>query len=326
MHTLYPMKFYPIFKEKVWGGVALKSLLGKDFKPLPNCGESWELSGLSGNVSVVRNGFLEGNQLDELIEIYMEELVGDNVFTTYGKSFPLLFKFIDTSDDLSIQVHPDDQMAFEKHQSLGKPEMWYVLDADPGARLILGFKKDVTPEIFRKHLENKSLKEILKSYKVKKGDFFYIPPGQIHAIGKGIRLCEVQQASDITYRVYDWDRPDTDGNPRKLHIEEGLKAIDYAARDNKVKYEIRRNEPVLLKKSPKFTVRALSFDRELSLDYVFVDSFVVYMCLEGAFTIQHQNGSENVIAGETVLIPADRNNIRLIPEKNSFLLETYISH
>lgn len=325
MHTLYPMKCNPILKEKVWGGRALKGLLGKAYEPLSNCGESWEISGMPGNASVVRNGFLKGNELPELIEVYMGELVGEQVFATHGTSFPLLFKFIDTADDLSVQVHPDDRMAFERHHSPGKEEMWYVLDADPGAELILGFKEDVSPEVFRKHLKDKTLKKLLRSYNVRRGDVFYIPTGQMHAIGKGIRLCEIQQASDITYRVYDWDRPGLDGKPRKLHIEEAMQATDFTAKENKVEYEMTENEPVVLKKSSKFTTRALSFDRPLSQEYVFVDSFVVYMCLQGSFVIKHQGEPERVRAGETVLIPAEINNLSLIPEEKSLLLETYVT-
>ncbi len=325
MRTLYPLKFSPILKEKVWGGIELKRLLGKEIEHLPNCGESWELSGIPGSESTVRNGFLAGNRLTELIEVYMGDLVGDHVFEKHGTSFPLLFKFIDTADDLSIQVHPDDRMAFEKHQSQGKAELWYVLDADPGAELILGLQEDSSPEEFRRQLENKTLRSLLKSYKVQKGDVFYIPTGQVHAIGRGIRLCEIQQASDITYRVYDWDRPGIDGKPRKLHIEEGLQAIDYAARDNKVEYQMQYNEPVELIKAPKFTIRALSFDKELKQDYLFVDSFVVYMCLEGSFVITYQGGYETVKAGETVLIPAEINNIGLRPDVKSLVLETYVT-
>ena len=325
MHTLYPMKFTPIFKEKVWGGEQLKHLLGKNFEPLPNCGESWEISGMPGNESVVSSGFLEGNELPELIEVYMGDLAGEQVFANFGVTFPLLFKFLDTADDLSIQVHPDDAMALERHHGQGKAEMWYVLDADPGAEIYLGLQEDISPETFRKKLESSSLKDLLRVYQVIPGDVFYIPPGQVHAIGKGIRLCEIQQASDITYRVYDWDRPGIDGNPRKLHVEEAMEAIDFSARENKVDYKVTDNLPVELVNTPKFTTRLLSFDKPLQQEYVFVDSFVVYICLKGSFTISYAGGSVKVHLGESVLIPAEINNIGLDPDGACLLLETYIS-
>lgn len=324
MHTLYPMKFTPILKETVWGGKKLKKLLGKDFDPLPNCGESWEISGMPGHVSVVNNGFLEGNELPELIEVYMGELAGEQVFDRFGTTFPLLVKFLDTSDDLSIQVHPGDSMALERHQSRGKAEMWYVVDAEPGAEIMLGFRDDVTPGLFREKLFDKSLQDLLQAYTVRPGDVFYIPPGQIHAIGKGVTLCEIQQASDITYRVYDWDRPGIDGNPRKLHIEEAMEALDFSSRDGRIAYESKDNTPVELINSPEFTSRLLVFNRQINQEYFFVDSFVVYVCLKGRFSIQYAGGNEKVKAGECVLIPAEINNVGLEPEGLCQILEAYV--
>lgn len=324
MHALYPLKFNPIYKDKVWGGRRLKDLFAKDFDPLPNCGESWELSGVKGNLSIVSNGFLSGNELSELIEVYMGDLVGEKVYGLHGIDFPLLFKFLDTAADLSIQVHPDDALALERHQGRGKTEMWYVIDAQPEAELIVGFREDTSAETYRYHLEQKSLKDILHVEKVKAGDVFYIPPGQVHAIGKGVTLCEIQQSSDITYRIYDWDRPCNDGMPRKLHTEEALKAIDYKARDNKVAYRQQDNVPVELVKSPYFTTRLISFNQIIKQDYVFVDSFVVYVCLEGKYILKYHGGTEEIRAGETVLLPAEINNVQLIPDGSCRLLETYI--
>ncbi len=325
MHTFYPMKFTPILKEKVWGGNRFKALLGKDFDPLPNCGESWEVSGMPGNISVVRNGFLEGNELPELIEVYMGEMVGEAIFDQFGTTFPLLIKFLDTADDLSIQVHPGNAMAMERHHSRGKAEMWYVVDAEPGAEIMLGFREDVTPGLFREKLMDNSLKELLQVYAVKPGDVYYIPTGQVHAIGKGITLCEIQQASDITYRVYDWDRPGIDGNPRKLHIEEAMEAIDFSSRDGQVFYEKKNNVPVELVNSPEFVVRLLAFDRKIKQEYMFVDSFVVYICLKGRFSMHFSGGSAHVAAGESVLIPAEINNLSLNPEGSCQILETYVA-
>lgn len=324
MQQLYPLRFAPIYKEKIWGGTRLKKMFNKDFSPLSNCGESWELSGVPGNVSEVGNGFLAGNTLRELIEVYMGDLAGEKIFDRHGTNFPLLVKFLDTSDDLSIQVHPNDSLAMERHQSKGKTEMWYVLDAEPGAELIMGFKRDTTAEEYLEHLNNKSLKDILRVEKVQSGDVFYIPTGQVHAIGKGITLCEIQQSSDITYRIYDWDRSGDDGKPRKLHTEEALEAIDYKARDNKVSYSEKLNDPRELVRSPFFTTRLLCFDKILKLDYMFVDSFIVFVCLEGQCKLEYAGGSENVRAGDTILLPAEINSISMNPAGFCRMLETYV--
>ncbi len=323
-NTLYPFKFKPNYKDKVWGGRRLKDLFGKGFDPLPNCGESWELSSVPGSISVVENGFLAGNELHELIEVYMTELVGETVHEKHGNTFPLLIKLLDTNADLSIQVHPGDDVARLRHQSAGKTEMWYVIGAEPGSEIIAGFNKDVSREEYLHHLENKSLKDILNVYKTGVGDVFFIPAGQVHAIGAGVTLCEIQQSSDITYRLYDWDRPGSDGKPRKLHIEEALDVIDFKAKDNKVLYEPKLNESVNLVNSPYFTTNLLEFNIARELDYFFVDSFVVYVCMEGACRIEYPGGEELLKKGETVLLPAAIKNLVLLPDGNCRLLETYV--
>ncbi len=325
MSVLYPFKFLPRYKEKVWGGQKLKQLLHRSPDTCSNCGESWELSGVPGDVSVVANGFLSGNPLDELVEVYMGDLVGDQVYADSGVAFPLLFKLLDTAQALSVQVHPDDSLAKIRHQSNGKAEMWYVLDAQPGASLFLGFAEDTSPEEFRKALQEGRIKKLLREEKVKAGDVFYVPPGQIHAIGGGITLCEIQQSSDITYRLYDWERPGTDGKPRKLHIEEAMEAIDFGAADLRVRYREEMNVPVGLVASNYFTTRLIGFDKKLEQDYLFVDSFVVYMCLEGSFQIRYAGGTEKVAKGETVMLPAELNVVELLPEGYCRLLETYIA-
>ncbi len=322
-NTLYPLKFVPHFKDKVWGGTRLKTLFGKNFGPLPNCGESWELSSVPGSISVVANGFLAGNELHELIEIYMADLVGEKVFDKHGNKFPLLIKLLDTNDDLSIQVHPDDAVAQARHHSPGKTEMWYVIHAEPGAEIIAGFNKDVSRESYLQHLKEKKLKDMLNVYKAKTGDVFYIPSGQVHAIGAGITLCEIQQASDVTYRIYDWERPGSDGKFRKLHTEEALDVIDFSEQDNLVSYKTAANTPSELVRSPYFITRYLQFDKKLELDYYLVDSFVVYICLEGGFKIHYPGGKLNVIKGETVLLPAIINGVALEPDGNAHLLECY---
>ncbi len=323
-NVLYPLKFTPQFKERVWGGQRLRSLFNKNFDPLPNCGESWELSSLPGNVSVVSNGFLEGNNLAEIIEVYMGDLVGETVYEKHGNNFPLLFKLLDTVGDLSIQVHPDDAVARIRHQSNGKNEMWYVIHAEADAEIIAGFKKDVAKEEYLFHLGNNKLKELLNVYNVEQGDVFYIPAGQVHAIGSGIALCEIQQSSDITYRLYDWDRPGSDGKPRKLHVEEALDVIDFKAKDNRVSYESQPNEAVKLASSPYFTTNLLDFNIIRELDYFFVDSFVVYICMDGACRIEFPGGEEFLKKGETILLPASIKNLALLPEGQCRLLETYI--
>lgn len=323
-HSLYPLKFEPHYKERVWGGTRLKQIFGKDFSPLPNCGESWELSSVPGSISVVKNGFLAGNDLLELTEVYMADLVGEKVYDLHGNTFPLLIKLIDTNADLSVQVHPGDEVARLRHQSAGKAEMWYVIHAENGAGIIAGLNKDVNREEYLKHLENKTLKDIMNVYKVKTGDVFYIPPGQVHAIGAGISLCEIQQSSDITYRLYDWDRPGSDGKPRKLHVEEALDVIDFKAKDNLVNYQSKLNEPCQLVSNQYFTTNLISLSKKIELDYVLVDSFVTYVCMEGSCRIQVSSGEETLLKGETILLPANINGVVLTPSGECLLLESYL--
>lgn len=323
---LYPIKFKPILKEKIWGGQKLSTFLNKDISHLPNCGESWEISGVPGDVSVVANGFLEGNSLEELIEVYMGELVGDRVYEKFGFEFPLLIKFIDANDVLSIQVHPDDATAKERHNAYGKTEMWYVIQADKGSELISGFNQKVDKETYLKYLEQKKLREILNVEKVKEGDVFFIPSGRVHAIGAGVLLAEIQQTSDITYRICDWDRVDENGEGRELHTDLAVDVIDYSLYDSyRTSYGWIKNNNVQLETCQYFTTNLLEIDRTINRDYNLIDSFVVYICLDGELNIEY-GGEENCIVrkGETVLLPADLKTISLIPEKSAKLLEVYI--
>lgn len=324
MNKLYPLRFRPVYKEKIWGGQRLKQLFGKSFAPLNNCGESWELSGVENNLSVVDNGFLAGNELPELAEIYMGDLLGDKVHAAGGHAFPLLFKFLDAADTLSVQVHPGDGYALERHQCRGKAEMWYVLHAEAGAKIYSGFNQDMTPERFMQHVKDGSIDTILHAIDVNSGDVFYIPPGHIHAIGKGITLCEIQQASDITYRIFDWNREVSGGVPRKLHLEEALDVLDFKAGNHQVDYEATPDKPVELVRNAFFTTRLLDFNKKITTDYFLVDSFVVYVCLEGGFTIVHPSGTEVVQAGDTVLLPAEIKTVELVPRGRARLLETYV--
>lgn len=328
MEGLYPLKFTPIYKDKIWGGNKIKTVLHKDFGDLPNCGESWELSGVEGNISVVSNGFLAGNSLEELIEVYMGDLVGDQVFENFGIEFPLLIKFIDANDDLSIQVHPDDELSKQRHNAFGKTEMWYVLQADLGSKLQSGFSQQVDLEEYLEKLENNELTELLNFEEVSAGDVYFIPAGRVHAIGKGILLAEIQQTSDITYRIYDYDRRDVQGNPRELHTELALDAIDFTLYpEYKSLYKPKENESVELVKCKYFTTKVLEINQVIDKDYNQLDSFVIYMCLEGSLKIETESGSETLQKGETILIPAAIESVRLNPTSATVkLLEVYIEH
>lgn len=325
MNTLYPLKFKPIFKDKIWGGQKIKSSLNMDFGDLPNCGEAWMMSGVEGNPTIVENGFLAGNELNEIVEVYMGELVGDKVFDQFGNEFPLLIKFIDSNDWLSIQVHPDDYLAKKRNIGFGKTEMWYMLDATDDAELIAGFSKKTDKEEYLQHLENKTLKEILNFEKVEKGDVFYIPAGRVHALGPGCLLAEIQQTSDTTYRIYDWDRIDAAGMYRELHTEEALDAIDFEYHNKyKTEYENKLNETNDLVDSQYFTTRIINLDKPVLKNYAALDSFVIYIATEGNVNLKWEGGEIKLVKGETILVPATINNIAIEPSVSSSLLEIYI--
>lgn len=326
MSELYPIKFKPVLKDRIWGGNKLKTLLNKEGK-CATCGESWELSAVQGDISVVSNGFLKGNNLEEIIEIYMGDLVGDAVYERFGIEFPLLIKFIDAADDLSIQVHPDDKLAMERHDSFGKTEMWVVMQAEKGAKLISGFSKKVTKEEYLKNLQEKTLRNILNSEEVTGGDVFFIPAGRVHAIGSGILLAEIQQTSDVTYRIYDWDRTDASGKSRELHTELALDAIDYNYYPQyKTVYDKKLNQTVNVADCQYFTTNIIKFDKPVTKDYNFIDSFVIYICTKGKVEILAENGRETMKAGETILIPASLKELEIVPEGESELLEVYIKN
>ncbi len=325
MSKLYPLKFKPVYKDKIWGGQKINTVLGKNFSPLPNCGEVWVLSGVEGNQTEIEDGFLEGNELNELVEIYMGELVGDKVFEQYGNEFPILIKFIDANDWLSIQVHPDDELAMERHGTLGKTEMWYILDAEEKSELISGFSKKVSKEEYVEHLENKTLKDIMNFTPVKKGDVFYIPAGRVHALGPGILLAEIQQTSDNTYRIYDWDRIDKLGMVRDLHTDLALDALDFNVYDTyKTNYEEKPNETVKMVESPFFTSNIIQLTQGLKKDYSELDSFVILIASEGCFNLTYDQNTYLVKYGELILIPASINEVELYPDKDCKILEVYI--
>lgn len=322
--SLYPLKFSPNLKDKIWGGKRLKQLFGKN-DTTGKLGESWELSGVDGDESVVANGFLAGNNITELIEVYMGELVGDRVYDEYGLTFPLLFKLIDANEKLSIQVHPDDEVAEERHQSFGKTEMWYVVDSEPGGELIIGFAKDCDRDTYLDALENNQVEDLLQHVPVKQGDVFFIPAGVVHAIGKAVVIAEIQQSSDITYRIYDYNRVDDHGNERELHTEQALDVINFEACVNpKTSYKPLLNEITSLVTCDYFNTNLIEFDKALTRNFAQLDSFVVYMCLAGSFVVETDGDPVSVKAGETVLIPASIIQIGLTPEANCRVLEVYV--
>lgn len=319
---LYPIIFEPLLQDRIWGGTKLKTYLGKTNLPSETTGESWELSAVEGHVSIVKNGAYAGQPLTQLLENYPEEILGNKVHRKFGNQFPLLFKFLDAKEDLSIQVHPNDELAKKRHNSFGKTEMWYVMHAEPGSRIIVGFKEKSGPEQYLKHLENKNLIEILNQVEAKKGDVFFLETGTIHAIGGGIVIAEIQQTSDITYRVYDWDRVDANGQSRELHVEQALDAMNYNVTDTQKEYSREANKSNMVVDCPYFTTNFLPLNGEKSVEKN-GNSFTVYICTEGQF-ILNCTGKEHVFSkGDTILVPAALKQFTLVG--NATLLEIYIS-
>jgi mannose-6-phosphate isomerase len=318
------LKFEPILKDKIWGGEKLATLLNKQ-SARKNIGESWEISDVEGDTSIVVNGELKGQNLKQLIAEFKADLVGEKIYTHFGEKFPLLIKFIDAKEALSIQLHPHDDLAKKRHNSFGKTEMWYVMQADDKANLIVGFQKEVTSKEYIEHLENKTLLHILNVDEVENGDVYFIPTGRVHAIGAGVLLAEIQQTSDITYRVYDWDRPNPDGTFRDLHTEEAIDAIDYSAQNSyKTVYSKEQNKASEIVSCPYFTTNVLPINGEIFINHEEKDSFVIYMCVAGNVEVKYQNQIEKLQMGETILIPNCIQNISVSSEEKSELLEVYI--
>jgi len=319
----YPIKFIPILKELIWGGEKLKNVLHKNSFS-NKVGESWELSGVDENVSVVSNGELKGNSLNDLIETYKDELVGSVVYNQFGNTFPLLFKFIDANDDLSIQLHPNDKLAKERHNSFGKTEMWYVVDADEHSKLYVGFDKEYTKETYQSKFEKGEILEMVNDIEVEKGDVFFIDAGTVHAIGKGALIAEIQQTSNITYRIFDWNRTDNQGNSRELHTDLALDAFDFSKTQiEKIAYNDTLNQSEKLASCPYFTTNKMLVKGEVKKDFSNINSFVVYMCVEGNSEISIGKNSVQLNVGETVLIPASAEKV-MISSSNATLLEVYI--
>ncbi|EAZ96206.1 mannose-6-phosphate isomerase [Flavobacteria bacterium BAL38] len=303
----YPLIFEPIFKDRIWGGSKLKSYLNK-YIVSETTGESWEISSIPGDISVVNTGVLKGKNINEIIELYPEEILGKNVIARFGNQFPLLFKFIDAKEDLSIQLHPNDALAKERHNSFGKTEMWYVMQADESARLVVGFKKDSNREEYVSHLENKNLVALLNESLVKKGDVFFLETGTIHAIGAGVVVAEIQQTSDVTYRIYDWDRLDVNGQGRELHTELALDAINYNATHSKIEYKEEANQSVSVVDCPYFKTKIVALQDRFIWKKT-KDAFTVFMCTNGQFEMVVNGEILRYKMGDTILIPACIENL-----------------
>jgi mannose-6-phosphate isomerase len=326
MSELYPLKFETVLKEKVWGGDALVSQFNKGITTSKHIGESWELSAISDNLSVISNGFLAGNNIEELIEVYMGDITGDSIYDKFGNEFPLLIKFIEAQEDLSIQVHPNNDLAKKRHNAYGKTEMWYILESKNGSKIYTGFKDGVTRELYNESVENGKTEELLNVETVEAGDTFFTPAGRVHAIGAGIVLIEIQQTSDITYRIFDWNRKNTGKEKRELHTELALDAIDFNQTGiNKIRIEPVFNKSENLVDCEFFHTNIIRFDKAIDKEYYFNDSFVVYICTDGEFMISWDGNSEMVTKGETVLLPAMIKEVKLKPLKKTQILEIYVN-
>ena len=323
---MYPLKFNPILKSTIWGGDKIIPFKHLDCTQ-PNVGESWEISDVPGDESVVANGPDAGKNLTQMVSLYKGALVGEANYTRFGGKFPLLIKFIDARDDLSIQVHPDDELAMRRHNSMGKTEMWYVIDNAGGrAHLRSGLSRSITPEQYEQMIADNTICDALADYAVRPGDVFFLPAGRIHSIGAGCFIAEIQQTSNITYRIYDFNRKDKDGRTRELHTELSKQAIDYSVQpDYRTAYTPCKDRPVHLVSCPYFTTSVYHLSRPMTVDYSGLDSFVVYICMEGSCTIKDDRGNTiGMQAGESVLFPATTRSLEVTPYGEVKFLETYV--
>ena len=320
---LYPLQFTPLYKYRIWGGEKLKTKLNKKYTE-ENIGESWEVSDVSGDETVVSEGPLKGKTLRDLVNQYKGDFVGNAVYEKFGEEFPLLIKFIDAKTPLSIQVHPSNEVAKERHNSFGKNEMWYVMQADKDAELIVGFDEKINTDDYKTHLKNNTILNVMHHETVQKGDTFYIPTGRVHAIGAGVLLAEIQQTSDVTYRIYDYDRVDfKTGEKRELHNNLAIDVIDYEVHANyKTNYSLDKNVSNTLVHSPYFRTNILDINSRVEKDYSAIDSFIIYMCVEGTVDVISEGETYTINNGETLLVPAALNTITL-KAGNAKILEVY---
>lgn len=329
MNKLYPIKFIPDPRERVWGGDYLAKELKKEFdeefagKPI---GESWELWSLYGGSSVVQNGFLAGNTLDELMEIYLGDLVGDNVFHHYNGYFPLLVKILDIKDRISVQVHPGDEIAMEREGSYGKAELWYILDAKPGAKLYVGFNRDVTPTELYNKCKDGTVTELLNSFTINKGDCIYIHPGCIHSAEGEVVIAEIQQSSDITYRLYDWGRENNPKTARRMDLEDAIDVIDYSKFDTEKHFFRQVTGNTVIADTGHFIAGTIDLKEPQNVVPSPTGSFIVYMCLQGKAHILAKDGTTyHMEKGETLFIPASMEDFMLVPDEgNPQLLQIYM--
>ncbi len=320
-----PLKFTPILHKRIWGGDKLHHVLGKK-KSKEVIGESWEISTVQGSVSLVTEGRFKGWSLQELIKTYKSDIVGDKVYKKYGANFPLLIKFIDAKTDLSVQLHPNNQLAKERHNSLGKDEMWYVMRAEAESKLYFGFNRGLTKTTYSKHLLNKTLPSVLHQEDVKGGEVYYIPAGRVHAIGGGVLLVEIQQSSDITYRIYDWDRKNPDGAYRDLHTDLALDAIDFDSPSHfKTHYKLEQDKKVSIAKSEFFTTNIIQLTKELDVTRN-KDSFRIYICVEGEAELVANDSGTRISMGETLFVPAVLSHYKIYPKPTAKLLEVFIGN
>lgn len=289
-------------------------------------GESWEISAVEGSESIVAEGPDKGMTLTEVLSKYREELLGEANYARFGVKFPLLVKFIDARQDLSIQVHPSDELAKKRHNSMGKTEMWYVIGADKGAKLRSGFSEQITPKEYKDRVYNNTITEVLQEYDIQPGDVFFLPAGRVHSIGAGAFIAEIQQTSDVTYRIYDFDRKDSKGNARELHTDLAREAINFEVLDDyRTQYDVVENEPIELVACPYFTTSLYDMTEEITCDYSELDSFVIFVCVEGSCTLYDNEKNEvSFKAGETVLMPASTQEVTIVPNGKVKLLETYV--
>lgn len=318
-----PLKFKALLKQTIWGGDKIIPFKHLD-DHLENVGESWEISGVPGNETVVADGEYAGKKLNELVIKQKDKLVGKANYERFGDEFPLLIKFIDARQDLSIQVHPTDEIAKRQGKERGKTEMWYIMDSDKDAKLYSGLKMQITPEQYKAMVEDDTITDALAQYEVKEDDCFFLPAGRIHAIGTGCFLAEIQQTSDVTYRIYDFKRKDKDGNYRQLHTKEAAECINYTVEDDyRTHYEHKKNEGVTLVECPYFTTAVYDLDEPMTLDYSELDSFVILIGLKGEGTITDNEGNTVTIsAGESILVPATTETLKV--EGTIKMLETYV--
>ncbi len=323
---MYPLKFEPVLKQAIWGGEKIIPFRKIEAR-IPCIGESWEVSAIPGSESVVANGPEKGSTLTRLVRLYKAELVGESNYNRFGDTFPLLVKFLDAKQDLSIQVHPSDALAGKRHSCMGKTEMWYIIDADPDAEVGVGFSQEISRREYEERALNGTITEVIRKYKPGAGDVFFLPAGRIHWIGAGTFIAEIEQTSDITYRIYDFNRTNEEGQARQLHIDQAKEALDYEVQaDYRTHYEPVKNKPVELEANPYFTTSLYEMTEEISCDYSELDSFVIFICVAGTCTMKDNEGNEiTLVMGETVLFPAVTQQITIIPEGGGVkLLETYV--